>query len=111
MTKRIPQKGDFVSYFPTNQIGHEQKGRRPGLVISNNLFNESSELIFICPITSTINNFPFHIIIPEGEIVTGVVMTEQLRAVDYRSRKVSILGSAQSNVVEKVVALIDRIIR
>lgn len=61
MPRHVPKQGDFVILSFDPQSGHEQKGRRPALVISNTLFNKHTGLVMVCPITSTFRNFPFHI--------------------------------------------------
>ena len=45
----IFEQGDIVYLDFDPQSGHEQKGRRPALVISNNLFNRVSSLTMVCP--------------------------------------------------------------
>lgn len=111
MAKTNFKKGDFISFFPGDQAGHEQKGRRPGLVVSNNLFNQNSSLIFVCPITNSSDSYPFHIPIPSGNKVKGVVMTEQLRALDFKARRMTVLGSAPEELTETVVAVIAQILK
>ena len=49
----IFEQGDIVYLDFDPQSGHEQKGRRPALVVSNNLFNRVSSLTMVCPITHT----------------------------------------------------------
>ena len=49
----IFEQGDIVYLDFDPQSGHEQKSRRPALVISNNLFNRVSSLTMVCPITHT----------------------------------------------------------
>jgi mRNA-degrading endonuclease toxin of MazEF toxin-antitoxin module len=53
MAKYIPEKGDFITLTFDPQSGHEQKGRRPALVVSNYLFNKATGLAIVCPITNT----------------------------------------------------------
>lgn len=111
MQKNTPRRGDFISYFFEDQLGHEQAGRRPALVVSNSDFNSLTGIIFVCPVTKTNRNYPFHVEIPEGGKVFGVVMTDQLKAIDFNFRKPNFLETAPPHLTEKVVALIDRIIR
>jgi len=60
MPRYVPQKGDFVILTFDPQAGHEQKGRRPALVVSNTLFNRHTGLAMVCPITNTFRNIPFY---------------------------------------------------
>ena len=76
MPSYVPQKGDFITISFDPQSGHEQKGRRPALVVSNDLFNKATGLAIVCPITNTNRNIPFHLAVPAGSSLTGFVMTE-----------------------------------
>ena len=107
MSVYIPRKGDFVTLTFDPQSGHEQSGRRPALVVSNDLFNEATGLCMVCPITNTRHDYPFHVSIPEGEEVTGVVMVEQVKSLDFKTRGMREIGSAPSSVVEEVLAVLD----
>ena len=85
--KYIPEKGDFIALTFNPQSGHEQKGRRPALVISNTLFNKKTGLAIVCPITNTDRKIPLHTKISENCILTGFVMVEQIKSVDYKIEK------------------------
>ena len=74
MSRYFPKKGDFISISFDPQTGHEQKGRRPALVVSNDLFNKHTGLAIVCPITNTDRGFPFHLPIPAASPLTGFVM-------------------------------------
>ncbi len=89
------------------QSGHEQKGRRPALVISNDLFNEATGLCIACPVTNTRRDYPFHVMIPDGLEVTGVVMVEQVKSLDFRARGVKRIGAAPDSVLEEVLSILD----
>jgi len=82
MAVYVPRKGDFVALSFDPQSGHEQRGRRPALVVSNDLFNKATGLCIACPVTNTRRDFPFHVAIPEGQAVAGVVMVEQVKSID-----------------------------
>ena len=107
MAAYVPRKGHFVAVTFDPQSGHEQRGRRPALVVSNDLFNKHTGLCIACPITGTPREYPFHVAIPEGEAVTGFVMVEQVRSIDYRARAVKRIGDASERVLEQTLALLD----
>lgn len=107
MARYTPRKGDFISLDFDPQAGHEQKGRRPALVISKDLFNASTGLCFVCPVTNTRRDYPFHVEIPQDERMTGVVMTEHVRSVDFSARNAKLIGTAPASVVEQVLAILD----
>jgi len=87
MKKYIPSKGDIIALSLDTQSGHEQKGRRPALVVSNTLFNQKTGLAIVCPITRTDKKYPFHAKISGTSILNGFVMVDQVKSVDYNSRK------------------------
>jgi len=103
----VPRKGDFVIVTFDPQAGHEQRGRRPALVVSHDLFNERTGLCIACPITTTLRPYPFHVPIPEGLAVSGVVMVDQVKSIDFRARGVKRVGSAPEAVVAQVLAVLD----
>ena len=107
MAAYIPRKGDFVAVTFDPQSGHDQRGRRPALVVSNDLFNKHTGLCIACPITGTRREYPFHVAIPEGEAVTGFVMVEQVRSIDYRARGAKRIGDASERVLEQTLTLLD----
>jgi len=74
MSTYVPRKGDLIAITLDPQSGHEQRGRRPALVLSNDLFNKRTGRCMACPITNSRRDYPFHLPIPEGQKVTGFVM-------------------------------------
>jgi len=110
MPKYIPDKGDFIILTFDPQAGHEQKGRRPGLVISNRLFNEYSGMSLICPITNTDRCIPFHTPVPPSCGITGVVMVDQVKSVDYRARQIQFMEKAPPELLEEVLAIFEAIV-
>lgn len=107
MIKYTPKKGDFIVASFDPQSGHEQKGRRPALVISNNLFNEATGLTIVCPITNTNCNIPFHIEISDASSLTGFIMVEQLKSIDYISRQVKFIETADKQTLNEVLSILD----
>ncbi|MBC8115016.1 MAG: type II toxin-antitoxin system PemK/MazF family toxin [Candidatus Saccharimonas sp.] len=98
-----------MSFDP--QSGLEQQGRRPALVVSNDLFNKHAGLAFFCPITNTNRGFPFHLPVPAGCSLTGFVMVEQLKSLDYMARRVTFVERAPDEFVNDVLGLMDAITR
>jgi mRNA interferase MazF len=107
MATYVPRKGDFIAITFDPQSGHEQRGRWPALVVSNDLFNRHTGLCIACPITNTRRDYPFHVSIPDGQDVTGVVMVEQVKSLDVRSRNVKRLGHAPAPVLQEVLSILD----
>ena len=109
MVKYIPNQGDIVILSFDPQSGHEQKGRRPAIIVSNKTFNQYLGLAYACPITNTKRDFPFHIRF-DGKNISGFIMTEQLKSVDYNSRKIKFIEKVDSDTLSEVLGIIDSII-
>lgn len=87
MAAFVPKKGDFVALDFDPQPGHEQKGRRPALVLSNEAFNKGTGMAMVCPLTHTDRGFPFHVPVTVGTKLSGFVMVDQFKSVDTHSRQ------------------------
>jgi mRNA interferase MazF len=107
MKSYVPKKGDFVTVTFDPQSGHEQKGRRPALVVSNTLFNEQTGLAMVCPLTTTDRRYPFHVAVTNDSHVTGFVMVEQVKSIDYKARKTKFIGKASDEVLDMVLSILD----
>ncbi|MEI9478104.1 MAG: type II toxin-antitoxin system PemK/MazF family toxin [Deltaproteobacteria bacterium] len=107
MTTYVPQKGDFITVTFDPQSGHEQRGRRPALVVSNSLFNRHTGLAIVCPLTNTDRSFPFHVAVVNDPNITGFVMVEQVKSIDFRTRKAKRIGRASVIVLEEVLSILD----
>ena len=106
MVKYIPEQGDIVAFSFDPQSGHEQKGWRPAIIISN---NQHLGLAFACPITNSKRDFPFHIKV-ESENITGYIMGEQMKSIDYNSRNIEFIEKANVKTLNQVLGIIDSII-
>ena len=107
MAAYIPRQGDFIAVTFDPQAGHEQKGRRPALVVSKDLFNRSTGMAIVCPITNTDRGFPFHVPIPATSKLTGFVMVEQMKSVDFQARHVKRIEPGSDDLLSEVLAILD----
>ncbi len=107
MAAYVPRQGDLVALNFDPQSGHEQKGRRPALVISKDAFNKGTGLAICCPITNTDRRVPFHVPLTGRTSLTGFVMCEQVKSLDYRSRKMKLIERAPQDLLEDVLAIVD----
>ena len=107
MPTYVPEKGDLVILSFDPQAGHEQRGRRPALVVSNTLFNRHTRLAMVCPITNTFRNIPFHVAVPDESSLTGYIMVEQIKSVDWASRQVQFVEKAPGLVLNEVLSILD----
>ena len=107
MATYIPRKGDFVALTFDPQAGHEQRGRRPALIVSNDLFNRHTGMAVACPITNTDRRFPFHVAVGEDSPVTGFVMVDQVKSTDFLARRAKRIGRAPDALLNEVLAVLD----
>jgi mRNA interferase MazF len=107
MATYIPKQGDLIAITFDPQAGHEQKGRRPALVVSKDLFNSSTGMAIVCPITNTDRDFPFHVPIPKTSQLTGFVMVEQVKSVDFRARLVKRIEPRNDELLSEVLSILD----
>ena len=103
----IPKQGDIIALTFDPQSGHEQKGRRPAFVVSKDLFNRRTGLAIVCPITNSNRGFPFHVPVPTDSRLTGFIMVEQVKSVDYRSRKAKRIEPVNKELLEEVLSILD----
>jgi len=107
MPDYIPAKGDLITVTFNPQSGHEQKGRRPALVLSNDLFNQRTGFAIVCPITNTKRNVPFHVALPKESAVTGFIMVEQVKAIDFRARRAKFIEKVSVPVLNEALSILD----
>jgi mRNA interferase MazF len=107
MAVYIPRQGDIIAITFDPQSGHEQKGRRPALVVSKDLFNRSTGLAIVCPVTNTESDYPFHIPIPAESKLTGFIMVEQVKSVDFRSRRAKRIERGNDELLSEVLSILD----
>jgi mRNA interferase MazF len=100
----LPKKGDIVWLDFSPQAGREQKGRRPGLVVSSKNYNKIG-LMLVCPITSRAKGYPFEVGIRAGRI-DGCVLADHVKNQDWRQRNVEFEAKAPAEVLKKTHAII-----
>lgn len=88
----IPQRGDLIWLNFKPQIGREQSGRRPAIVLSNSSYNEIVGLAIICPITTKIKGYPFEVALPSKLSVSGVILADQIKSLDWKQRNAEFIG-------------------
>ena len=105
--KYIPKQGDvvFLDFNPTK--GHEQSGFRPAVVISNNVFNENTKMIMVCPITSNDKEFPTHYYLEDTNKIHGSVLCEHIRSIDYEIRNLKFVEKLSENDFISIIALFN----
>ncbi len=112
MTPRaeVPGRGDIVWIDFSPQVGHEQAGRRPALVVSPAPYNGKVGLAVLCPITSRAKGYPYEVALPAGLRVQGVVLSDQVKSLDWQARRVELACAAPPSVTAEVLAKLATLI-
>jgi mRNA interferase MazF len=110
VTEYIPKRGDIVWLQFKPQIGREQSGKRPALVLSHENYNKVVGLGIFCPITSKIKGYPFEVILPESIEIKGVILSDLVKSFDWKERNAEFICKVDIAIVNKVVSLINRMI-
>ena len=100
----VPDRGDmvWVQLGPTS--GHEQSGRRPVLVLTPSGYNSKTGLALVCPLTSKQKGYPFEVALPDEAELTGVILADHVRSIDWRSRRAEFAATLPATVVRNVLA-------
>lgn len=106
----VPERGDVVKMSFDPQSGHEQAGWRPALVVSPSAYNRASSLALLCPITSRAKGYPFEVALPDDLAITGVILTDQIRSLDWRARKARFVTHVPDAVVREVLARLEPLV-
>jgi len=106
----VPDRGDVVWITFAPQAGHKQAGRRPAVVLSPAAYNGKVGLALLCPITNQVKGYPFEVAVPAGLPVTGVVLSDQIKSLDWRVRQAERMcllpQSSLTEVLQKLGALL-----
>ncbi len=106
----VPGRGHAVWLSFDPQLGHEEAGRRPALVVSPAAYNEKVGLALFCPITSRVKGYPFEVEIPHASGVTGVVLSDQLKSLDWVERKAEFISEVPPSVMREVLAKLHTLV-
>jgi mRNA interferase MazF len=98
-----PKRGDVVWISFNPKAGHEQAGHRPALVLSPESYNRKVGLALLCPITNQIKGYPFEVSVPDGLKASGVVLSDQVKSMDWKARGASYLCPLPDAVVRQVL--------
>jgi mRNA interferase MazF len=107
----VPDRGDVVWLSFDPQVGREQAGRRPALVLSPKAYNGKVGLILCCPITNRAKGYPFEVPIPDEAEVTGVILSDHVRSLDWRGREARQITRLPAQTLNEVLARIEALLR
>lgn len=99
----VPQRGDVVRINMNPQAGHEQAGSRPAVVLSPRNYNGKTGLAILCPVTSHIKGYPFEVVLPAGLPVSGAILSDQVKSLDWRVRNAELIGTLPDEVVSEIM--------
>lgn len=100
MTRQyVPRRGDAIWISLIPQAGHEQAGRRPAIVLSPEAYNGRVGLAILCPITNQIKGYPFEVAIPPGLDVAGVILSDQVKSLDWRARRAEFIATLPNETI------------
>lgn len=106
----IPRRGALIWLTFDPQAGHEQRGRRPAVVLSPTAYNQKSGLAVCCPITSRIKGYPFEVAVADTGAISGVILADQVKSLDWRARRAELAGriadTAMIELTAKLAALL-----
>ena len=106
-----PERGDFVYLDFTPQAGTEQAGRRPAIILSTRDFNIATGLAVVCPVTNTVTGSNFEVPLPRGTKLKGVILSHQVRTVDWLARNAQFHSKANKDLMCDVLGRIEAILQ
>lgn len=110
MARYIPKRGDIVWLSFAPQAGHEHSGRCPALVLSPEAYNEKVGLFIACPITSHKKGYPFEVNLPDSLSIKGVILTDQVKSLDWRERRAEYACHVGRPILDDVIAKLDTLL-
>jgi mRNA interferase MazF len=99
----VPDRGDTVWITFNPQAGHEQAGRRPAVVLSPAAYNGKVGLAILCPITSKIKSYPFEVVLPAGLPISGAVLSDQVKSLDWQARNAELICPLPEETVTEIL--------
>jgi len=111
MGSYIPHRGDVVWIDMHPQAGHEQAGRRPAIVLSPSSYNGKVGLALFCPVTNQIKGYPFEVIIPSGLKITGVILSDQVKSLDWKMRNTDFYEKVPETVILEIFKKLATLLR
>lgn len=110
-SKYVPDSGDIVWLDFEPQSGHEQKGRRPALVLSPAVYNKKVGLMVCCPLTTQIKGYPFEVRVESAEGRRSVVLSDQVKSLDWLARNAERKGRASDDELAEVLGKIKTLLK
>ena len=106
----VPDRGDAVWIALNPQAGHEQAGRRPAVILSPAAYNGRVGLAILCPITNQIKGYPFEVVLPPGLAVTGAILSDQVKSLDWRARTATFICTLPPATIAEVLQKLNTLV-
>ena len=107
----VPRRGDLVWISLDPRLGQEQSGRRPAVVLSPESYNAKVGLALFCPVTSQIKGYPWEVVLPGGLAISGAVLSDQVKSLDWRSRRAEFAGALPDSAIREILGKLEALIR
>jgi mRNA interferase MazF len=109
MARFTPDSGEIIWIEFDPQAGREQAGRRPALVISEAAYNARTGLAVCCPITRTIRNHPFEVLV-DIDGIPSAILSDHLKSIDIEARYAKRLSRVDFQTLAEVKAKVKALI-
>ena len=109
-SRYAPARGEIVWLHFHPQAGHEEAGRRPAIVISPVAYNRKVGLGLFCPITNRVKGYPYEVLLPDGLEVSGAVLSDQIKSLDWKARKATRICVVPTETTEDVLAKLSTLV-
>jgi mRNA interferase MazF len=106
----VPKCGDIVWITLNLQAGHEQAGRRPAVVLSPKSYDSKTGLAIFCPIINQVKGYPFEVLLPEGMPVSGAILADQVKSLDWRARKAELICTLPDETTSEVLQKLNTLL-
>lgn len=98
----VPERGDVVWMMFGPPAGRDESGRRPAVVMSPSIYNGKTGMALCCPITSHVKGYPFEVLVPAGLGISGAILADHIRNIDWKTRRAEYLGKLPGRTLEEV---------
>jgi mRNA interferase MazF len=98
----------WITFNP--QAGHEQAGRRPAVILSPAAYNGRVGLAILCPITNQIKGYPFEVVLPTGIAVSGAILSDQVKNLDWRARNAGFICALPTPTIVAVLQKLNTLV-
>ena len=105
-----PNKGDAIYINFNPQLGREQAGHRPALVLSPSSYNRTVGLVIVCPITRQAKGYPFEVAIPPGLPIDGVILADHVKSLDWQLREATFVSRLPNEILESVLEMLNTLL-